>query len=770
MSRLEIRLLGGFDVRLGGETIEGFESQKVRALLAYLACHRSKATSRDRLASLLWGEKHEEAARRNLRQALHNLRSTFARFEEPDKIIEVTHTTLRLAPELECWIDAESFESSYEAGFAEALPDLYQLSRAARIYSGDFLAGFYVKQTPGFEEWLVIEQERLREAAIETYRTLIGTYLKRGEYHLGIQYARRLLAIDPLSEGAHRYLMRLYAQSGRRVGALSQYEKLRSVLATELAVEPLEETTQLYESILAQELPDKDDQEASSGPLIPMVGRRDAHSELQEHWQEVLRGRGRLTLLEGEEGVGRTRLAKSLVDAMTSKRTTVVLSGRAYASAPLISYQPFGEMVLGSFAETLSEDHRELAKELSPEARADLLLLCPQLAEVAPEMVAEAEASPERIATSLLAFLEVLATYFGSRSDPVPIIILLDDLQWADRASLELTSRLANAISSSPIWILATALNTEAAIDHWLSSLDRDEVRLDRIALGRLDRNEVLEIASTLLGISSSSELGDFLSHWSGGLPLAVAELINLLWDEGHLVPGESGLWSLNRALGDIEPPPDSIDKLIRRRIRRLPTSARRLLSLAAVFGQQFDADVLERAAGEHLAVVDIAIQLMIERWLVRRSPISWTHSPRERDLVLWTRGARRGTFEFAHETIRRVALDEINPIRRQVLHRDAAGVFREEQRQDDAYLSEKLAYHDLAAGEWEDALPNLAAAAVRAVEAGAVEAAEWYIERGMEAVKRLSAEASTAAERKKISVQKKELSELLDRIQVQAS
>lgn len=767
MSRLEIRLLGGFDVRLGSQTVEGFESQKVRALLAYLACHRSKPMSRDRLASLLWGDKPEEAARRNLRQALHNLRSTFSAVEEPDKIVEVSHTTLRLAPEMDCWVDAESFERAYEAGFAEALPDLYQLGRAARIYSGDFLAGFYVKQTPGFEEWLVVEQERLREAAIETYRTLIDTYLKRGEYHLGIQYARRLLAIDPLSEGAHRYLMRLYAQSGRRVGALSQYEKLRSLLADELGVEPLEETTQLYESILVQELPEQKDQEIPAGPLIPMVGRRGPYSVLQEHWQAVLRGRGRLTLLGGEEGVGKTRLAKSFVDAMTSKRTTVVLSGRAASAAPLISRQPFGEIVLGAFAEMLPEDHQELAQELSPEIRTDLLMLCPQLADVAPEMAVDAEPDPERLADSLLAYLEALGLYFGSRTDPVPLILLVDDLHWADRATLQLIGDLVPKISASSIWILATAVNTEAALDHWLAALDGESARVDHITLDRLNQHEVLEIASTLLGISSSPELGDFLAQWSSGLPLAVAELINFLWDEGHLVPGESGLWSLRRSLEEIEPPPDSVDKLVRNRIRRLPTSARRLLSLAAVFGQQFDAEALQNAAGEHMAVVDIAIQLMIERWLVRQSPISWTHSPRERDLVLWARGARRGTFEFAHESIRKVALEEINPIRRQVLHRAAAEVLRGEQLGEEPYRDERVAFHDMAAGEWQSALPHLATAAKRALEAGAAEAAQWYVERGMEAANRLGSQAASAAERKRISKSERELAALADRIPV---
>ena len=195
MSRLDIRLLGGFDARIAGQPIQGFESQKVRALFAFLACQQERGASRDQLAGLLWGEKSDEAARRNLRQALHNLRLACAETDPEAEVLLAAQGQLCIHPELDCWVDSVQFEEAIDRGFLAGGADPYQLAKAARLYTGDFLAGFFIKDSPPFEEWMICEQERLRESAIETFRTLIGAYMARGEYRLGIQYARRLLAV-----------------------------------------------------------------------------------------------------------------------------------------------------------------------------------------------------------------------------------------------------------------------------------------------------------------------------------------------------------------------------------------------------------------------------------------------------------------------------------------------------------------------------------------------------------------------------------------------
>ena len=228
-----------------------FESQKARALLSYLAMHRAQPLSREHIATLLWSDKDESSAKRNLRQVLYSLRTAFAEAELGTDLLAGAGD-IQLHPDLDIWVDVTEFEQTIERGLDGAEPNSQHLGRAARLYAGDLLSGFFVRDCPPFEEWLITSQERLRESALASFHTLVGACLRRGESRMGIHYARRLLAIDPLSERAHRQLMRLYAQSSRRTRALAQFEELRNLLNQELGVEPLAETTALYQSILLE--------------------------------------------------------------------------------------------------------------------------------------------------------------------------------------------------------------------------------------------------------------------------------------------------------------------------------------------------------------------------------------------------------------------------------------------------------------------------------------------------------------------------------------
>ncbi len=755
-------MLGGFDVRWAGRAVRRFESQKVRGLLAYLACHRHQAVSRDHLANLLWAEKPDESALHNLRQALHNLRQALAAVDCTQEVVTVTHQEVRLGSQFESWVDLEQFEEAIRRGLTEAGADPYQLSRAASLYAGDFLVGFSVKDSPPFEEWMIAEQERQRGAIIDALRTLIESYLHRGEYRLGIQYASRLLAIDPLSESAHRYLMQLYALSGRRSRALSQYETLRNLLNAELAVEPLAETQELFQRILFQHLPPAEDggeEGEPVGPLIPLVGRREAHAALDRIWHQVAEGKGHLTLLLGEAGVGKTRLAKSFVDAATAKRRAVVLRGRAYADSPLRSYEPFGEMVVGAFADLLPEDATALVEALSPPARAALVALEPQLPHLAPALADATAAMPaddaDALCVALLEFLDRLR-HSDDAARAQPMILMIDDFQWTDPASRRLLAALIPHLGRRPLWLLAACRDREAAAE-WLVD-DGGRTTVEEIVLGRLGPREVQEIASSLVGIRRSEEFGDFLEGLSDGLPLAVAELINHLWDEKALRPRGDGRWALHADPRDLATPPRELERLVQLRLRRLPTSARRLLAVAAIVGQRFDAELVRRADHEHLVVVDTAIRLMLERWLVRQFPLSWSHSRPEKDLVLFAKGARRGTFEFAHEAIRAAVLADINPLRRQVIHRDVAATLLESRGHEEEALCERLAYHELAGGEWERALPHLECAATKARAIGAHEIADWYLDRGLEALDRLVGQTSSETRRQELASRRREL------------
>ena len=153
-------------------------------------------------------------------------------------------------------------------------------------------------------------------------------------------------------------------------------------------------------------------------------------------------------------------------------------------------------------------------------------------------------------------------------------------------------------------------------------------------------------------------------------------------------------------------------------------------MSLAAVLGHQFDVEVLAEAGDEHLGVVEIAIELSLERWLIRQFPLSWSQAGPERDIVVWARGVRRGFFEFSHRAIRSSILEHINPLRRQIMHGAAARALRKRHAEDPGFISEELAFHWLEAGEPEEAIPWLEHSAKRAARSGTVAVEQVYSER----------------------------------------
>jgi DNA-binding SARP family transcriptional activator len=736
-----VRLLGGFEVWNGDHQVAGFESQKVRALLAYLACHRHRAFSRDHLAGLLWPEREADGARHALRQAIYNLR---AKLPDSEAVLLSSHQEVGLHPQADCWVDVEEFEESLRQGAGRSV-DPHLLSTAVQLYRGEFLASFFVKDSPAFEDWMLGEQVRLRDAAVDVLRRLIESYRRRGEYRFGVHYARRLVTLEPLSEEAHRDLMRLCALAGQRSRALAQYEELLKVLRDELGVEPLAETRALYESILSEAVKEGTVESPAEpiGPIIPLVGRGGAYSHLREGWARALAGSVQLTLIAGERGIGKTRLIKSFLDATTSSRRCIVLKGACYELSPLVPYQLFLQVLRGALAEEV-EAVEEVLAPVSTEVLEDLIRLVPGLRDLRPELPAPGPLTlPEerrRLFSSVGLFLEGLV----QRGDP--LILFLDDLHLADRDTLDLLVFLFTRLEGA-IWIVAACRSEEMDWEHPLNQLVRRGEKEGRATRHEVDRLETLaleEIAEALVGEAQAAELAAFLEEKTAGLPLMVTELVNYLWDEGILTARVPGPWTLPRSLREIVVPED-LDEVIRRRIRRLPNSTRRLASLAAIFGQTFDIQLLQEAADEHAMVVEIGIDVLLKRWLIRQFAHVWTDSQHD-DAVQWKHGGpgtRRGSFEFAHNRIRGAIYGELNPLRRQAMHAQVAEAL-------ESLLGgrecEALAFHHIAAGQWEKSLPYLERCVDRALAVRAADAARRYCDQAIEVLSRLAAGARSEA------------------------
>ena len=320
MTRLSIGLLGPLRVSLDGEAVS-FESDKVRALLVYLAVEQQVAQRREKLAGILWPDSTEQAARGNLRHALAVLRTALKDRQASPPFLSITRQTIQFNAASDAWIDVADFASlTHDAEPAES-ETVQRLEQAVELYRGDLLDGFSLPDSAAFEEWALLTREQLRRQAIGALSRLTAFCEESGQYDRALPHAWRQTELDPWREEAHVQLMRLLALSGRRSEALAQYETCRRLLAEGLGVEPEEHTTAVYEQVKRGEIAPA--REAASLPphnlptsLIPFVGREAELAGIQDH---LLDPDCRLLTLVGPGGSGKTRLAVEAAMRMLSE-------------------------------------------------------------------------------------------------------------------------------------------------------------------------------------------------------------------------------------------------------------------------------------------------------------------------------------------------------------------------------------------------------------------------------------------------------------------
>lgn len=316
MAHLDIRLLGTLQVSLDGKPLTGFATDKARALLAYLALESAHPQRRDTLAALLWPDQPDNKARQNLRQTLLYLRQSLREDECAETpFLLVDRDAVQFNPASDYALDVTQFEALSRAcqdhhhrRRESCLPCLQRLEQMATLYRGEFLEHFYVSDSNAFEEWATLKREWLHREAIDALFALTDYYTRRGDLLRARQCARRQVELEPWREEAHRQLMRLLAMEGERSAALAQYETCRRILAQELGVEPMAETTTLYEQIknATGGLENQRTTAPLPAPPTPFIGREDELAELAEM---IASPKSRLLTLTGPGGIGKTRLA-----------------------------------------------------------------------------------------------------------------------------------------------------------------------------------------------------------------------------------------------------------------------------------------------------------------------------------------------------------------------------------------------------------------------------------------------------------------------------
>ncbi|CAN5778721.1 NB-ARC domain-containing protein [soil metagenome] len=376
MEALSIALFGGFAVAVQGEPISAFESNKVRALLAYLTVEARTAGARPHqrsvLAGLLWPDYPEETARRNLRHVLRQLRQTLPEPTGSPPLLLTNYQTIQINPDYAYVLDVARFAQLLVAArrclhrtLAACIDCRTRYAEAAQLYRGDFLAGLALYDSEPFDEWALLQREGLHRQAMELFFTLATYHEQQGHYEEAQQYARRQLELEPWREEAHRQLMRVLAHSDQRIAALAQFAQCRKILADELGVEPDAETVALYEEIRSGKLdkktrrqgdavadraienlksPIQNLQDWGEAPANTYFYGRQAESEQLKRWltgepPPTAPARAQVIVVLGMGGMGKTTLVTSVARALAAEYSFVFW--RSLLNAP-----PLGDLLL----------------------------------------------------------------------------------------------------------------------------------------------------------------------------------------------------------------------------------------------------------------------------------------------------------------------------------------------------------------------------------------------------------------------------------------
>ena len=700
MKPLELRLLGGFGFKTASGSPVSIGLKKAQALLAYLACHPGQPHPRDKLATLFWPEIDDQQARANLRKALFVLRRGLS-------TAPLSLRTWEEAVALDIAaldVDVLAFEQLVRQGTPEAL------QHAADLYRGDLLEGLGVTERP-FEEWLTAERARLRELALEALARLLAHQTRADAPAAAVATALRLLALDPLQEAVHRALMRLYVRTDRRDAALRQYQSCVDTLRRELSVEPEAETRQLYQEVLRGRttLPKAArtaiadlDALASRAPLRPQspltdealtIGRERELARLMVALDEAFAGRGQLIAVLGEAGIGKSRLVSQLsVEAV--ERGALVLVGHAYATEQALAYGPWID-ALRTGGVLARED---VLADVTAAWRAELARLFPELAKHDDQRAP----SPED-ATRLF---EAVGHLLERLANAQPLLLVLEDVHWADEVSLRFTSVLSRRVAAWPILIVVTAREEDVAEAPVL----RDVLRLpsiDRLLLGPLSQGDTTALVQLLAprgrAPGTESELAERIWGVSNGNPFVVVETLRGL-AQGATPTTTADALAL----------PDRVRELVMVRLERLSQRGQALAALAAVIGREVEFELLQRASGLGAHEAADAVEELVRRQVLR------------------TVGDR---LKMVHDWVREVVLGALLPIRRKLLHRQVAEALEALYASDlDPHLT-ALGLHFRGGEVWAKAVAFLQRAGVQAMTRSANREAVGLFEQALAAL-----------------------------------
>lgn len=690
-SEIRITLLGFPLVERGG-TVVALPRRRTRALLYYLAAD-PQPQSREELTDIFWGHLDPVKGRRQLSDALSDLRRTFG----PKNVSSDRASVAWTGPEadvvqLQLQLAAVSGEDD---GVSPA-----NFVAAADLYSGEFLAGVTVEESEPFHEWLDAQRTRIAIDVVDAYSRAARLFLDSGDADGAIEAARRGLAVDELREDLWRCLMESRAVKGDRDGALREYEHCREVVKRELGVAPDAEVEALRRQLSADPgSPGSGTREVPAAkarpPLpyslrlppgsLPLTGRQRELGALLRRWEEAKNGNGGMALIVGEPGIGKSRLAAEFA-SRAAAADCIVLAGRCPDLVDAPPYGPVEEALRAGLPLVRPGALATLGQEWLPWAGR----LLPEIgwgAGVAEQLSPEEERARLAEATSRL--LDVIG---GER----PLLLVIEDIHWSHPSSVSLLHHIAR--QGKRMLVLATFRDTEpdteasTALKRAAGDLSKAGLleRIDLEALPSADAEALVRVALTTAGAKVKIR------------PAALAEL-----SEGHPLFMLELMRSLLEAPDDPELP-ETLTSTIQARVERTSEYARRVLELSVVFGEDVSPSLLARASG--VESTDEPLVSAVEELLARR--------------LLREENASTAAYSVSHGLVAAAIYRSLSGVRRRALHARAAAALDSAEERESGARVESLVRHYKMAGEVVHAAEKCMEAGDRAWELAEPDAA----------------------------------------------
>ncbi|MGN6170481.1 MAG: BTAD domain-containing putative transcriptional regulator [Solirubrobacteraceae bacterium] len=664
---MEFRILGPLEVLRHGRPI-ALGGDKQRALLALLLIHANRTLSSDRLIDELWGERPPATAAKAVQVHISRLRKALGEPPGAGDGVLVTREhgyALKVDPEN---LDSLRFERLLGEARGELAADRVGnaaslLERALSLWRGPPLSEF------AYERFAEVEIARLEELQGFALEELTEVKLGLGRHAEVVGNLESLIAQHPYRERLRAQLMLAFYRSDRQAEALQAYQDARRKLVEELGIEPGERLRELERAILAQDPEliltsvEGAATKPSAQPATPFVGREREFGQLTATLNDACSHNGRLVLVVGEPGIGKSRLAEELV-AQAHARGFQVLIGRCWEAGGAPAYWPWTQVLQGLTRELEPE---RLRRQLAHDG-GELVRLVPELGERLPDLPVPTgplgEGARFRLLASVSAFLRRCAS---SR----PVAIFIDDLHAADEPSLLLLRFIAGQLAGSQILIVACCRDTEVAtgLATSLAELTRAPAAR-RIPLMGLSATETSRLLAATIGQTPADEVASRVHAETEGNPFFATEIGRLLGSE------DSG------GCADVTLPiPETVMEAVARRLERQSAWCRETLTLASVFGREFDPAVVEAVGGASEEEVYGALEEAASARLLVGLP----NAP--------------GRLRFSHILIRDALYESIPAPRRVRLHR-AIGAALEMlySENPEPHLAE-LARHFLAGG-----------------------------------------------------------------------